>query len=295
MIGRSTTCRLARLYVLLAAAAASASAPAQGGTWYTVELIIFERTGSAGVSEEHWEREPGDPVFDGAIELIGAGDLLMDDDPELANSAFALAFQLLDKDLQSMQGIRRALERSSLYNPLLHVAWRQPGFGKGEARAVLLRSPGGEVAAPAASASQPGDGNGDLDLLGLIPLGSTDTGMVSESDAAPVEPADAYVEGTVRMHRSRYLHVETDLLYYRPSLTPAAVRSAGQATNAAIEDQPPQTRFRLVTSRRMRSNELHYVDHPVFGMLVLVTPYQAGAPQASAAEPEARAATLDGG
>ena len=33
-------------------------------------------------------------------------------------------------------------------------------------------------------------------------------------------------------------------------------------------------------SRRMRSNELHYLDHPLFGMIIKVTPYEAPVPEA---------------
>jgi hypothetical protein len=32
--------------------------------------------------------------------------------------------------------------------------------------------------------------------------------------------------------------------------------------------------YHLTESRRMRSKELHYLDHPVLGVLLLVTPYE---------------------
>jgi hypothetical protein len=35
-----------------------------------------------------------------------------------------------------------------------------------------------------------------------------------------------------------------------------------------------ETPFRLDTSRRMRSGELHYLDHPVFGVLIKVIPIE---------------------
>ena len=34
------------------------------------------------------------------------------------------------------------------------------------------------------------------------------------------------------------------------------------------------TRYRLTTERQTRSGELHYFDHPAFGVLVKVTPVQ---------------------
>jgi hypothetical protein len=40
--------------------------------------------------------------------------------------------------------------------------------------------------------------------------------------------------------------------------------------------------YGLNEKRRMRSKKLHYLDSPQFGMLVLITPYQA--PEAAPAE-----------
>ena len=74
------------------------------------------------------------------------------------------------------------------------------------------------------------------------------------------------VYGNVRVSLARYLQIELDLLYTRP---PPVTDDA-----AAPADAIP-TRFRLIAERRMRSRELHYIDHPMFGVLVLVTPARA--------------------
>ena len=79
-------------------------------------------------------------------------------------------------------------------------------------------------------------------------------------DAERVGGERPTVHGTVTVSLARYLQVEVDLLYSRPA--------SGQA--AASNTAP--TRFRLVSQRRMRSGELHYIDHPLFGVLILLTP-----------------------
>ena len=56
------------------------------------------------------------------------------------------------------------------------------------------------------------------------------------------------------------LQVDVDLLYSRPA--------GGGATAPGMAP----ARFRLVSERRMRSGELHYIDHPLFGVLILLTP-----------------------
>ena len=71
------------------------------------------------------------------------------------------------------------------------------------------------------------------------------------------------VRGTVKVSLARYLHLELDLLYDRP-----------RNDTATSPDEAVPTQFRLRSKRRMRSKELHYIDHPMFGVLVLITPVE---------------------
>ncbi|MGE0080002.1 MAG: CsiV family protein [Thiohalomonadaceae bacterium] len=75
------------------------------------------------------------------------------------------------------------------------------------------------------------------------------------------------VDGTLRVILSRYLHVEADLRYRR------AEDVAADSESDIF--QAPQPLFRLKESRRMRSKEVHYLDHPLFGAVVLITPREA--------------------
>jgi hypothetical protein len=75
-------------------------------------------------------------------------------------------------------------------------------------------------------------------------------------NAAPFLPLSAFVPassgltGQVALSRGRYLHLTLDLAY---------MGSDSQ-------------RYVLRQSRRMRSNERHYIDHPKFGVIAVVTP-----------------------
>jgi hypothetical protein len=73
----------------------------------------------------------------------------------------------------------------------------------------------------------------------------------------------AYVDGVVRVTVERYLHLDLDLRLHLPG-------TAAQATSP--EYGLPE--FRLRQQRRMRSKELHYIDHPRFGVIALITPYE---------------------
>jgi hypothetical protein len=68
---------------------------------------------------------------------------------------------------------------------------------------------------------------------------------------------DGRVDGVVKVDRNRYLHLRPDLLLSRSS---------------AVEAKPQQ--YRLQQSRRMRSEKLHYLDHPHFGILAIINPVE---------------------
>jgi hypothetical protein len=76
--------------------------------------------------------------------------------------------------------------------------------------------------------------------------------------------------GTVTLYRSRFLHVQVALAY--PS---EAARQTDQPLNpveSLYSVAVPAPRYEINEARRLRSGELHYLDHPAFGVLILITP-----------------------
>jgi hypothetical protein len=121
------------------------------------------------------------------------------------------------------------------------------------------------------------------------PLSAFET--VTEDDLATATTLITHtLDGTVTLVRSRFLHVYTDLIYTIPSDTlPHAIRQRplGNPVQATIEvgsgsfglapEPLSMQSFPLRYHRRMRSNELHYIDHPLLGILILATPVEADA------------------
>lgn len=81
------------------------------------------------------------------------------------------------------------------------------------------------------------------------------------------------VSGTLKVGLKRYLHLETDLLLQRPV-------SAGAKSSFGANMQI----YRMQANRRMRSEELHYLDHPVLGVLVLAKRFELPEPAKPAPE-----------
>jgi hypothetical protein len=88
------------------------------------------------------------------------------------------------------------------------------------------------------------------------------------------------LEGTLEVVLGRYLHFRADLYFHTPLLGRAPVdfprpppesgtTSPPGVTEAALE---PAGVVLLRESRRLRSGELHYLDHPKLGVLVRVEP-----------------------
>lgn len=65
-------------------------------------------------------------------------------------------------------------------------------------------------------------------------------------------PADSGLSGDIALSLGRYLHLTLDLAFTPPDA--------------------PEERYVLRQSRRMRSKERHYIDHPKFGVIAVITP-----------------------
>jgi hypothetical protein len=90
-----------------------------------------------------------------------------------------------------------------------------------------------------------------------------------ESDSTPIDLGTLGTinpRGTVRVHLTRYLHVTLDLTYQAPLSTPA------ESSVDGLDEIVLAPQYRLTTTRRVISGELHYFDHPAFGVLVRITP-----------------------
>lgn len=77
------------------------------------------------------------------------------------------------------------------------------------------------------------------------------------------------LDGTVRLTLSRYLHMDVDLAYREDG---GAQAGGGAEKLDGILEGAQQTVYRMVESRRMRSREIHYLDHPKLGVIAVVTP-----------------------
>ncbi len=230
--------------------------------WYEIEIILFEHNAKKERSKEVWSEQAITPNLVDTIELAPPAI------PTADGTLSEVAFQRLDKSQLQLSGIAKLLKRRSAYTPLLHLGWRQPGLKRDLAPAVLIYPYPDQ-----APKIQP----------------VTATGEWQEK---------SHIFGYIRLFLSRYLHIDSDLVLSKPlEIAPhhlilddisALMHSEEGEHYFDSPDQllmPPKTPlrqaasldenhyFRIDENRRLRKQELHYFDHPRFGMLIVVRDY----------------------
>ncbi|MGB1109588.1 MAG: CsiV family protein [Gammaproteobacteria bacterium] len=255
--------------------------PAHAVRYYDVEMILFENTDLSQVNNEVWP-EVGSVGEPSALDLFGTSEALPAVDPRFAQ---------LGTNGKRLGGTWARLRRSANYRPIMHLAWRQPGLGT--SKAIPIRIAGGrrylnpeadfiDVPGP----SDPAASSQSSQAVSGANSTATALGEPSANAVINQPPAELdELEGTIRVVLGRYLHVHTDLVFRRimpsqfgiqpdPLMKTAA---SGEDANSSVTqgnftepEQPANklTSFRMQQRRRMRSSELHYIDHPAFGIIV---------------------------
>ncbi len=216
--------------------------------WYEVEVIIFRQWEQGGRHAERWPTRAGLPHYPlwqvpaGCLtaEEAEAEDALgLDEDPA-RDEIEAQTLEAQDFHLHCLPAERRrlsaewgALVRSDAYVPIHHVAWVQPGYNRETA-----------VAVPVPYTWHP----------------PTAQEALGETHAPPRYQPPVF--GLIRIYRERFLHAAVDLRLHHTA--------SGRDVDSAERLRAPL--HQMTDTRRMRSGELHYMDHPALGVLITIHP-----------------------
>ncbi len=243
------------------------TARADDPEWYQIDVIIFANTDTSGAASETWPAQPGVADLSKAVELVPAG--------TPGSGPGPVPYELLPDSQDKLAGVLNSISRSRLYRPILHLSWRQPVVDKADAVPIHIHggteypAPQPTVApAPTNGGADNDSGNGAGDAAPSFGDGTAAPSATPMATPAPAVPTTIpEIDGTLTVTRARYLHLWADLTYTAPIAT-------------ADDPTPTLHRFRMQQHRRMRSGEIHYLDHPMFGVIVLATPYEPPKPPA---------------
>jgi hypothetical protein len=239
------------LCIAVIAGVPNASAQSTDTKWYEIELIIFARNADDRGQTEEWPQEPftadwsdATPIMPQTTPEIGTIGA-----PEISKTQAQI--NIVPTSEYQLTGAKRRLDRTAnRLQPLLHLAWRQPTVSRDKAEWFYLQVP--------------------FENLDHSSTMSTTGGMAPR------------LEGGIKVSRSRYLHIDLDLLLRE--ISPQNEVSTEYYDSLSYS---PFLQYRMQAHRRMRSKELHYIDHPLMGVLVQITPYEAPEPEPIATPPTA--------
>ncbi|RKZ70219.1 MAG: hypothetical protein DRQ48_06640 [Gammaproteobacteria bacterium] len=143
------------------------------------------------------------------------------------------AFKRLPASRYKLGGVNKNLKLSSDYRPVYHVAWQQPELTKSRAKKVHIKNP------------------------------------------------EAKINGTINLRGGHLLHLDVDLSYFVDLTTESVTSYTEENISVAGEDVEEieideeiimsGTYAQMKETRRIKLNELHYFDHPLFGVIMRVT------------------------
>jgi hypothetical protein len=143
------------------------------------------------------------------------------------------AFKRLPSSRYKLGGVNKNLKLSSDYRPLYHVAWQQPELTKSRAKKVHIKNP------------------------------------------------EAKINGTVNLRGGHLLHLDLNISYFVDLYTESVTSFTEENIYVAGEDVEEMkvdeeiimsgTYAQMKETRRIKLNELHYFDHPLFGVIMRVT------------------------
>ncbi len=246
--------------------------------WYHVEICLFTNTTSEAEQIESWPSDISIYYQKPLVLLKNEATQVLEENAETselasnsvitASESTIIPFTVLPPEQYTLTNEVTKIAQSPMHRVLNHLAWLQPIDNQANAVSIALH-------------------------------GGDETGKHYE------------LEGSIKLFRERYLHIETNLwlsdfainLGQEVEPWPLLPKQPYLADSLNIEQDTPlqlqwndqqifgrQYQFLITTEyvnkriakmsqhRKMRSKELHYIDHPLFGLLIRITPYEPAEP-----------------
>ena len=208
-------------------------------SWYQVEVVVFDRL-NPNLDGEQWQYQEFE-IRNNTVELQAASDTSL------------VPYSILDKSRNRLNGVYRYFKLSSDFRPLYHVSWQQEATERREARYVHIQRLEGGQTIPVIKTEE----------LNEVAITNDEPAFIEEM----IMP-DKIIDGSIRIRSGFYLHADVDLSYFTP--LPAenkVLRSSEESLSSGFD----KTEIKLKETRKIKLNEIHYFDHPMFGVVLQVS------------------------
>ena len=256
------------------------SIEAKTDTWYQVELIVFSHP--AGNDAEQWDATPN-LAYPSASRLLAdeVSAPIVTSQPEQRAPTAPLqpaALTILPSSQQALRNKAAAIQRSSRYQILFHEAWNQQMTDQANALPIVL--------------DRSGDGGAWPELQGTIKLYvarylylETNLWLNTRGEylpgswrmpAPPIGPSSLIFEAPepeLELEQPQRETITADpAIDLESQRVPSTLITITKRAETLEPIYPFRHAVRLHQTRRMRSGEVHYIDHPMLGVIVKITP-----------------------
>ena len=222
---------------------------------YEIEVVIFKFKNTQSAGSEIWPDLVTTESIENVIELHNSSSLTQIPGPDEK----AYYYSKIPAENYRLTNEVEKLTKSNEYEIIYHSAWIQPGLDKENAEFIHLNS----------IEKQSELTDIDSFIPGSNPLNNNQPAAMMMAGNSSTQDNDPVLDGVVKVELGRYLHIYFDLKYQRDLAPVQGVMDSNTAeTYKELKYYPVQTH------RRMRSKEIHYIDHPLIGILVLATPFE---------------------
>jgi len=220
--------------------------------YYDVEVVIIENLSKKSKMSENWPLQVNLVQPENTVQL---GQPVLSEwlpkDVDLKSS-----YKLLKASNYQLTQKVEQISESTTQRVIFHTAWRQPGLDKKLALPIHFKR---EVpATPVVEAINNSE-------------------QTSEDGDSITNSTPLILEGILRVTLARYLHLEAELTLQDklPEVENSDNPFSALDNQSERNDIEKQGVIHFKQKRnRIRSNELHYLDHPALSILIQVTPYE---------------------
>ena len=250
--------------------------------WYQVEMIVVARKDDTG--QEHWPsniklRYPGDWV-ELKDPTVGDANATTDSSTSTTVDLTKEAFYLLPANERQLNAQAQKLQRSSRFEVLFHNAWRQIITNKKSSKAILIN--GGQTFGQ----HQALEGSIRLSVATYLEL-QTNLWLTQFDLNVGQEVTQTWPEIPLRPNYTTATASNFSLdSAVEKELEQALANENTQWSNGSFDENITASKedsfitrqiILLQQERDMRSNEVHYIDHPALNVIIQITPYSATA------------------
>jgi hypothetical protein len=276
-----------KLLTAMLAVLMPALSQAEAPRWYDVEVALIGYQDGQKINHENWPE-----ILTNSAKTNVTEDEINNIIPEKAEPWSWIAWwNNQNKPIHNLYNVQENLSAKPNSAPMLKIPFTEQGIAFEDKVERFERTKGLQLIwskkwqQPIPEKSEATDIENTVKINFRTPLN------VQQALKSSSPLIEAEVSGEIYLYRSRYLHLVSKLniqhwqhldntgsldksialLPNHPQQNSNIIPSNSSTPLTAINEIPIRAAM-VNQSRRMRSNELHYIDHPMLGILVKVTP-----------------------